>query len=468
MNARMALFFRWLINAASFGAADILAMAWAFYIAGEVRRWVIGGGMMLPEWSWYVTGLWVLLSFGIKLTPGWGLGVVESTRRMFLLLATIFAGTTSALFLTKLADNTSRFTLSLAFVLSMLLIPAVRWLVKKALIQYNLWGMQVVIYGTREKTGELIQVLREGAGMGYIPVGVFLVDAAENLSEISGVPVLSDNEDPYPFAHAAILLEPSTLTNHRPDFTEVASVQYRKVLTVPELREHVPSLWVTPRDLGGVLGMEISSNLLDRWSRLLKLASETLIVLFFLPLALPLILIASIWVYLTDFHSPFFVQTRIGLNGKPFRMWKFRTMRKDAEQVLQKKIDGDPEFRAAWENGCKVKDDPRVTRTGAFLRRTSLDELPQFFNVLRGEMALIGPRPLPSYHEEELPGKIIDLRRRVRPGMTGLWQVSGRSETGNDGFIRWDAYYVRNWSIWLDIVILVRTLYAVMKKRGAF
>ena len=468
MNARMALFFRWLINAVSFAAGDILAMAWAFYLASWLRLEIMGGGRMLPEWSLYVSGLWVLLSFGIKLTPGWGMGVVEATRRMFLLLVTIFAGTTSALFLTKLADTTSRLTLSLAFVLCMVLIPLVRWMVKKALIQYNLWGMQVVIYGTRDRVPDLLRVLREGSGMGYIPIGVFLVDAPENANSLEGIPVLTPDEDPYPFAHAAILLEPATLTDHRPDFTEVAAFQYRKVLIVPELREHAPSLWVTTRDLGGVLGMEISSNLLDGWSRLLKLSSEVLIVLLFLPLVMPLLLLLSLWLYLTDFHSPFFVQTRIGMDGKPFRMWKFRTMRHNAEAILQKKLDEDPEFRADWEDGFKVKQDPRITRTGAILRRTSLDELPQFINVLKGEMALIGPRPLPQYHESELPERIIDLRRRVRPGMTGLWQVSGRSESGNDGFIRWDAYYVRNWSIWLDIVILVRTIYAVLRQRGAY
>jgi len=467
-NMQPALFARWLINVISFASADILALALAFLLAGMTRFELLGGAHMLPEWSWYVTGLWVLLSSGIKLNPGWGMGVVEATRRMTLLLITIFAGTTSALFLTKLADVTSRLTLTLAFLFALLLIPLGRWFVKRMLIHHELWGMFVVIYGTRDRIPQLLQVLREGAGMGYVPVGLFVVDAPEGPGHLEGIPVLSAALDPCPFAHAAILLEPGRIAEHRPDFVEAISFQYRKVLLVPELREHAPSLWVTPRDLGGVLGMEISSNLLDGWSRLLKLSSEVLIVLLFLPLALPLIGLLSLLVFLWDRSSPFFVQTRIGLEGRPFRMWKFRTMRHDAEKILQKRLDNDPEFRAAWGDGCKVKDDPRVTGIGRLLRATSLDELPQFFNVLRGEMALIGPRPLPEYHELELPPQTRDLRRRVRPGMTGLWQVSGRSETGNDGFIRWDAYYVRNWSIWLDIVILVRTVYAVLHKRGAY
>lgn len=468
VNTRMVLFSRWFINAISFASADLLAIAMAFYLAGVLRTNILGGGRMLPEWGWLISGLWVFLSFGFKLTPGWGLGVVDATRKMFLLLTTIFAGTTSALFLTKQTDNTSRFTLTAAFVLCVFFLPIGRWFIKKLLIHHDLWGMLVVVYSTTEKAGELLQVLAEGAGMGYVPTGLFLVDAPEGRTGLHGVPILSHELDPYPLAHAAILVEPETLKDHRPDFTEIASIQYRRVLIVPQLSDQAPSLWVTNRDLGGVLGMEISSNLLDRWSRLLKQASEVLIVLVFLPLVIPLILLLTLAIFLWDFRNPFFIQTRIGQNGVPFRMFKFRTMHPDAEELLQKRLSSDAGFRAAWEDGCKVKDDPRITGIGRFLRSTSLDELPQFINVLLGQMALIGPRPLPDYHERELPERIIDLRRRVRPGMTGLWQVSGRSDQGNEGFVRWDAYYVRNWSVWLDIVILVRTFFHLIHRKGAY
>lgn len=468
VNTRMVLFSRWLINALSFASADLLAISLSFYLAGLMRLKFVGGGHMLPEWSWFISGLWVFLCFGFKLTPGWGLGIVDATRRMFLLLTTIFAGTTTALFLSKLSDSTSRFTLSAAFLFCLLLLPLGRWTIKKLLIHHNLWGMLVVVYSTTEKADDLLQVLSEGTGMGYVPIGLFLVDAPGGRTELHNVPILPKSLDPYPLAHAAILVEPGTLKDHRPDFTEIASIQYRRVLIVPQLNHHAPSLWVTTRDLGGVLGMEIASNLLDPWARLLKLASEVLIVLLFLPLVLPLLALLTLLIFLSDLKNPFFVQSRIGQNGIPFRMFKFRTMRPDAETLLQQRLDHDPAFRAAWNDGCKVKDDPRITPVGRFLRATSLDELPQFLNVLRGHMALIGPRPLPDYHESELPERIVDLRRRVRPGMTGLWQVSGRSENGNEGFIRWDAYYVRNWSIWLDIVILVRTFFHLLHGKGAY
>ena len=422
---------------------------------------------MTPEWAWFVSGFWVVISLGTKLTPGWGLGVVESIRRFYLLLFTLFAGSAAALFLTKTADDASRLTVTLAFVFAGLLIPFFRTGMKRMLIRCNLWGMQVVIYGRKEKTMELLRLLFETQGMGYIPVGVFLADH-DGEKELVGVPVLSSREHPYPYANGAILLEPSTLRDSRPEFSEEVSLRYRTTLVLPEFHRDTPSLWVTPRDLGGVAGLEISSNLLDGWSRLLKQISETCIVLLLLPFLIILLVTVGLIIFLSDFHNPFFVQERIGFHGKKFRMWKFRTMHPDAEDILRKKLKSDATFRNEWERHFKNPEDPRITRFGKFLRRSSLDEVPQILNVLKGDMALIGPRPLPSYHDDELPERIRDLRRRVRPGITGLWQVSGRSDTGNDGIIRWDAYYVRNWSIWLDIVILFRTLRAVTAKEGAY
>jgi lipopolysaccharide/colanic/teichoic acid biosynthesis glycosyltransferase len=326
----------------------------------------------------------------------------------------------------------------------------------------------VVVYGRREKLGELLRLLRAEQGIGYIPVGLFLADQGPEIREIEGVPVLSETEDPWPYAHGAILLEPSSFRNTRPELSEEVSLRYRTALIVPEFHDEAPTLWLTPRDLGGVVGLEISTNLLDPWSRLVKFLSEVCIVLLLLPFCLLLLLGVGLLIFLGDFHNPLFVQTRIGAKGKPFQMWKFRSMRPDAEKLLQRQLDEDAEFRREWEQNFKSRRDPRITRLGGFLRRNSMDEIPQIINILRGDMALIGPRPLPHYHEQELPESVRTLRRRVRPGMTGLWQVSGRSDSGNEGMIRWDSYYVRNWSIWLDVVILVRTFRTLMLRRGAY
>ena len=182
--------------------------------------------------------------------------------------------------------------------------------------------------------------------------------------------------------------------------------------------------------------------------------------------ALPILLGLLIW--LEDRTSPVFFQKRVGFENLPFTAWKFRTMVPNAEAVLQQRLASDPQLRAEWERNYKLRHDPRVTRVGRLLRRSSLDELPQLINVLRGEMSLVGPRPLPSYHHDQLTSQTQRLRIMVRPGMTGLWQVSGRSDSGNDGMERWDPYYVRNWSIWLDGYILVQTLRVVFRGSGAY
>ncbi|MEL6613389.1 MAG: sugar transferase, partial [Bacteroidota bacterium] len=182
----------------------------------------------------------------------------------------------------------------------------------------------------------------------------------------------------------------------------------------------------------------------------------------------PVVGLLALAIWLEDRQSPFYAQERIGLDDEPFHAWKLRTMVTDAEAVLERALAEDPALREEWDTFFKLEKDPRITRVGAFLRKTSLDELPQLYNVLRGDMSLVGPRPLPAYHHDELDARVRALRARVRPGITGLWQVSGRSDSGNAGMERWDPYYVRNWSPWLDAVILVRTVRVVLRGSGAY
>jgi lipopolysaccharide/colanic/teichoic acid biosynthesis glycosyltransferase len=139
----------------------------------------------------------------------------------------------------------------------------------------------------------------------------------------------------------------------------------------------------------------------------------------------------------------------------------------NGDQVLLQYLAQHPELALEWERNQKLKDDPRVTRIGKFLRRTSLDELPQLWNVLKGEMSLVGPRPI-IQEEVARYGDRFSLYTQVYPGLTGLWQVSGRNDTSYDERVRLDTYYVRNWSLWLDIYLLARTAGVVLAGRGAY
>lgn len=172
------------------------------------------------------------------------------------------------------------------------------------------------------------------------------------------------------------------------------------------------------------------------------------------------------WRVSRDGGKPFFGHTRVGQNGKPFDCYKFRSMVVNAKEELQNLLANDPEARAEWARDFKLKNDPRVSKIGAFLRKTSLDELPQLWNVLKGEMSLVGPRPLIEA-ELERYGEDVGYYLTARPGMTGLWQVSGRSDTSYVSRVHFDAWYARNWSLWYDFVILVRTIGVVLKQEGA-
>ena len=163
----------------------------------------------------------------------------------------------------------------------------------------------------------------------------------------------------------------------------------------------------------------------------------------------------------------FYGHERIGEGGRTFRAWKFRTMVQNADDLLEKYLESNPELRAEWAAHHKLRTDPRVTKIGRFLRQTSLDELPQIWNVTRGEMSLVGPRPI--VREEAVKyGEELDLYGMVRPGITGLWQVSGRSDTSYEGRVAMDVHYVRNWSVWLDIYLLARTVGVVLRRQGAY
>lgn len=164
----------------------------------------------------------------------------------------------------------------------------------------------------------------------------------------------------------------------------------------------------------------------------------------------------------------FFAHTRIGKDGKPFPCFKFRSMVVNSQEMLQKYLAENPAAREEWERDFKLKDDPRVTPIGKFLRSTSLDELPQIFNVLRGEMSLVGPRPVIQEELDKYYGETAKLYCTVKPGITGLWQVSGRSDLGYDERVALDATYIKNRRFWGDVVILWKTIGVVLMKKGAY
>lgn len=215
------------------------------------------------------------------------------------------------------------------------------------------------------------------------------------------------------------------------------------------------------------LAFFVQNNLLNPMHRFAKTVfdkttASVLIVIFF-----PVLFIIYIVVFVDTKGHPIFKHERIGRNGSILKMYKFRTMKLDADSKLKELLENNKEMREEWESSFKLKVDPRITRVGVFLRKTSLDELPQLINVIKGEMSLVGPRPIIK-EEIKKYGVFFDYFKAVKPGITGLWQVSGRNNISYDERVRIDVWYVRNWSLEIDAVILLKTVALVLTGKGGY
>ena len=201
--------------------------------------------------------------------------------------------------------------------------------------------------------------------------------------------------------------------------------------------------------------------------RIVKRCFDVLLVLISAPVTLPLLTIVSAVVMLSSRGPVFYSHRRIRRNGAFFSMWKFRTMCVNSAEVLEDYLARHPDAHVEWNQTHKLRRDPRITSLGLFLRRYSLDELPQLWNVLMGQMSLVGPRPIVAAEVAKY-GDSFDCYCRVKPGLTGLWQVSGRSELSYDARVALDCDYVKHWSLTKDLVILLKTFSSVVNQDGAF
>ena len=204
---------------------------------------------------------------------------------------------------------------------------------------------------------------------------------------------------------------------------------------------------------------------IPKWKRLFDVSFSLLALVIILPIMIPL----AIAIKLTDGGSVFFRHERVGFRGRKFKLLKFRSMYPDADRRLKEILEKDPKAREEWERTFKLKNDPRVTPIGKFLRKTSLDELPQFFNVLKGDMSIVGPRPVVEEELKKYYREKAEIYKSVKPGITGYWQVEGRSDVEDyEERVRMDEWYVKNQSFWLDIKIILKTIKVMLTGKGAY
>jgi len=280
------------------------------------------------------------------------------------------------------------------------------------------------------------------------------------------------DEDPYAILDTLgspqiiVALEAESLLPHQ-KLLQLLSARYSDISIIPPLRGlPLYGMEMTHFFSHEVLMLTVRNNLARPGPRFIKRLFDIIVSLLLLIFLSPLFAFLS-WKIRSSGGGAIFGHLRIGQHEKQFHCLKFRTMVENADEVLAQVLERDPDARTEWEQDFKLKNDPRITPIGQFLRETSLDELPQLWNVLKGDMSLVGPRPI---IQEELKryGNQAGYYLEARPGITGLWQISGRNDTGYEDRVALDCWYVRNWSLWYDLVVLFKTVRVVLKKEGAY
>ena len=439
------------LTVASLAGADIFALGTAIGVAIALRH-SKDSSLDLNYWLRLFPLIGVfLIGFALNgLYPGIALNPVEELRRICRSVTAVYLLLGAATFISHDATSYSRAVFLISWPLTMAAMAATRRCVRRICSRQPWWGYAAVVFGSGSACRRIIQTFESQPELG-IRIAAYSTDLSFN-----GNPAI----------HYAIVALPEQDSGRLASFLDRYAAQFPHVLIIPDMAG-VSSLWVTAKDLNGVLGFEIRQSLALKTPQSLKRILDVVAILAAAPVILPLVAILWAAIRLTTAGGAFYGQRRLGKDGEEFTVWKFRTMIDKADATLERRLMEDPELMAEWTRDHKLKRDPRVTALGAILRRTSLDELPQLWNVLVGQMSLVGPRPIVSA-ERARYGPKFRLYCAVRPGLTGLWQVSGRSDTTYPDRVSLDEYYVHNWSVWLDLHILSQTARAVIDAAGAY
>lgn len=457
-------------------ATDYLAILTAEFLAFFLRRDLLpiaDPDFFIPPVYLYIVVPTIFLFFlhgtnaHIRSVPLW-----RMIQMVFWAVAYSLLTIVMLMYVGHVANFVSRLFVGMTGLFAFVFVVSARYALKKGFNALRLFRRPALLVGAG-KTAELfLRAFDNNAGFGYRILG-FVDDHLGTDTLARRFPRLGT------FADAAHIVRETgvdTVLIAAPGLSPA-----RQVALVNELQplvgsvKFIPDLVGTPMDNISVEGiaetklmfLTVHNNLTVWYNRAFKRLFDVLLSAVALTVLLPIGLIIALAIRLDSPGPILFAHRRVGRGGKEFSCYKFRTMVPDAEAVLERYLRENPKRREEWEKEYKLKGDPRVTRVGAFLRRTSLDELPQFFNVLIGDMSLVGPRPIV---EKEIP-KYGDAFRDfclVRPGITGIWQVNGRSDTTYDERVAMDSWYVRNWSIWIDMFYLLKTIKIVVSGRGAY
>jgi Undecaprenyl-phosphate galactose phosphotransferase WbaP len=445
--------------------SDALAFALAYVLTGQSS----------PARFLALFGLWSFWA-GIKRSYT---GRIPFWTQLFQLLKWSLGITLLSLTARVLAQDWAAFSSTVTFgACLMVLVPIGRWVMRVLLVKLGLWNRKAIIFGAQENAYQSWMALNSEPSLGYEVQGFvkpLSLEASERiveLAEAKGLAIHSWRFDTQTLQHIAldaciVALEATQADLRDLLLNKLSAVKARTVMVIPAMRG-VPLFGLSSTQFFSheVLMLHVHNQLAKPMLRGLKRLFDLV------GSAVLLLLLSPLFVFVAykvsrDGGSAFFGHERVGKNGQKFKCYKFRSMVVNAEEVLKDLLERDPVARAEWEKDFKLKNDPRINPIGYFLRRTSLDELPQLWNVLVGDMSLVGPRPVVQA-ELERYGNDLVYYLMAKPGMTGLWQVSGRNDVDYETRVYFDTWYVKNWSLWTDIAILFKTISVVMGREGAY
>lgn len=374
--------------------------------------------------------------------------------------------------------NTSLSIIILYWLLTLFTVPCLRWQGKKVVNNLNLGKIPVLIVGAGQTSGLFLEAIEQDRALDYKVIGLIDDDPKKQrffINQKSGnkIRVLGRFDDIKEIIAASgakhvVMATPGLPGENMVNLVKRLQHCCRSILVVPDLiglpcpETHLEYLFNQK-----MIVLKVKNNLSEPINVLLKRLIDIVGGMVCLIIGMPLLVTLALIIRIESPGPIIFSHRRIGQNGREFNCYKFRTMVDNAQKILDQILKSDPAIRQEWENNYKLKKDPRITRIGSWLRKTSLDELPQIINVLKGEMSLVGPRPIV---QNEVPkfGENIEYFYQVKPGITGLWQVSGRNDINYETRVGLEAWYVQNWSLWLDLTILVRTCGVVFNGNGAY
>jgi Undecaprenyl-phosphate galactose phosphotransferase WbaP len=460
-----------ILNSLPLLIADILAITATIGIFRVIffKLGVVSVGMDVSECLLPVASGFVLLNFELDLYPGARLSPVEELRRLVVSITCMFV-----VWAIGAAVAHGSFTMQIWFLIvvypaCLFTLPITRTWTRHLLGRYTRWGLPALVFGDDAAAVRLYYWLADNHHLGLRPVGVVgnreALDAGPDDKWYAGS--WSDTQElaEKKGVFWAVVVPPDDRS------TSVSSLIADYLFTIPQVHvlselTGLPDHW-NPQQLDGLAGIHLQQNLMLPLPRLTKRCMDFVTAILGGIVLLPFLFYLAVAVKMSSRGPIIYGHTRIGRNGRRFKAWKFRTMFQDSNLVLEQYLEANPDAREEWERDHKLRFDPRITRIGRFLRKTSLDELPQLWNVIWGDMSLVGPRPIVDAEITKY-GPYYGFYTMVKPGITGLWQVSGRNNTTYDERVQLDTYYVRNWSPWMDVVLLLKTIRIVLFAKGAY